>query len=115
MRRKKRRATIIATGLHRRSRAKSPILKNHPKLILLTAVLICGLVLGAMTVRNPNDQLADALRTVIENEIQTGAGQPISWAAIYRPCPRTISPERVLTVTGARQPWARMTFASSSI
>ena len=77
MRRKKRRATIIATGLHRRSRAKSPILKNHPKLILLTAVLICGLVLGAMTVRNPNEQLADALRTVIENEIQTGAGQPI--------------------------------------
>ena len=77
MRRKKRRATIIATGLHRRSRAKSPILKNHPKLILLTAVLICGLVLGAMTVRNPNEQLADALRTVIENEIQAGAGQPI--------------------------------------
>lgn len=77
MKRRKRRATIIATGLHRRSRAKPPILKNHPKLILLTAVLICGLFLGAVAVRNPNEQLAEALRTVLENEIRTGAGQPI--------------------------------------
>lgn len=66
MKRVKKHATIISTGI-RFPKGKSGVMKNNQKLIILTVLFICGLFLGAIAVKNTNDTLAERLRMLIEN------------------------------------------------
>ncbi len=70
MKRTKKRATIISTGIRlprARNAKKMNLLKNNQKLIMLTGIFICGLFLGALTIRNANTGLENSLKTLIEN------------------------------------------------
>lgn len=66
MKRVKKHATIISTGI-RFPKGKSGVMKNNQKLIILTVIFICGLFLGAIAVKNTSDTLADRLQILIEN------------------------------------------------
>lgn len=66
MKRVKKHATIISTGI-RFPKGKSGVMKNNQKLIILTVMFICGLFLGAIAVKNTSDTLAERLQILIEN------------------------------------------------
>ncbi len=66
MRRRKRHATIIATRLHKK-RSYDGVLKQNQKLVILTVLLICGLILGALADKKAAGTSADPLRDIVEN------------------------------------------------
>lgn len=76
MRRKKKRATIISTGIHfPRTTVKSTVLHKNQKLIVLTIMLICGLFVGALTVKNTNTVFGETLQSLVENYCVVRNGQ----------------------------------------
>lgn len=66
MRRRKRHATIIATRLHKK-RSYDGVLKQNQKLVILTVLLICGLILGALADKKATGTSAEPLRDIVEN------------------------------------------------
>lgn len=66
MRRRKRHATIIATRLHKK-RSYDGVLKQNQKLVILTVLLICGLILGALADKKSTGTSAEPLRDIVEN------------------------------------------------
>lgn len=66
MRRRKRHATIIATRLHKK-RSYDGVLKQNQKLVILTVLLICGLILGALADKKATGTSAEPLRNIVEN------------------------------------------------
>lgn len=51
MKRRKAGATIIATGIRKKRHTSPSVFKNNQKLILLTTVFICGVLLGILFVK----------------------------------------------------------------
>lgn len=66
MRRMKKRATIISTGF-RFPKTGGGIVKQNRRLIFLTAIFICGLLLGAIAIKNKDAALTEELKSLIEN------------------------------------------------
>lgn len=66
MRRVKKRATIISTGF-RFPKNRVGVVKQNRRLIFLTAVFICGLLLGAMAMKNRDAALTEDLKLLVEN------------------------------------------------
>ena len=66
MRRRKRHATIIATRFHKK-KSSGGVLKQNQKLVILTVLLICGLILGALTDKKAVGTSAAPLREIVEN------------------------------------------------
>ena len=81
MKRNRRRAVILATGFPKKQR-RAGTLRKRPKLVLLTGVLICGLLLGAIALRSTDASLQELFRDVLENELQTAQGAPL-WKNCY--------------------------------
>lgn len=78
MKRIKKRATIISTGIRfPRTSAKSAILQNNQKLIMLTLIFICGLFVGALTVKNTNAVFGESLKSLVENYYTARNGQSV--------------------------------------
>lgn len=68
MRRMKKRATIISTGIRLpRTTAKPTVLHKNQKLVMLTLMLLCGLFVGALTVKNTNTIWRETLKSLVEN------------------------------------------------
>lgn len=69
MRRVKKRATIISTGFRfpRNARNGGGIVKNNRRLIFLTVIFICGLLLGSTAIKNKDAALTEELKSLIEN------------------------------------------------
>lgn len=74
MRRRKRHATIIATRFYKK-KSSGGVLKQNQKLVILTVLLICGLILGALTDKKAADTSAAPLREIIENYYQVKGEQ----------------------------------------
>lgn len=78
MRRTKKRATIISTGIRfPRNGAKSAVLHNNQKLIMLTSLFICGLLAGALTVKKTDTALGESLKVLVENYAAARIGQSV--------------------------------------
>ncbi|MEZ3497517.1 MAG: stage II sporulation protein M [Lachnospiraceae bacterium] len=78
MKRIKKRATIISTGIRfPRTPSKSAVLRNNQKLIMLTLIFICGLFVGALTVKNTNAVLGASLKSLLENYYTARSGQSV--------------------------------------
>lgn len=78
MQRTKKRATIISTGIRfAKKREKSSVLRNHQKLIMLTLVFICGLFVGAVTVKNTGTVFGDSLKSLVENYYTARGAQSV--------------------------------------
>lgn len=82
MKRNRRRAVILATGFPKKQR-RAGTLRKRPKLVLLTGVLICGLLLGAIALRSTDASLQELFRDVLENELQTAQGAPLWKNFVY--------------------------------
>lgn len=67
MKRRKTRATIIATGIRTKRHIKSDILKNNHKLILLTTMFICGVLFGILFVKYASSVTFTALQNLADN------------------------------------------------
>ena len=74
MRRRKRHATIIATRFYKK-KSSGGVLKQNQKLVILTVLLICGLILGALTDKKAAGTSAAPLREIIENYYQVKGEQ----------------------------------------
>ncbi len=74
MRRRKRHATIIATRFYKK-KSSGGVLKQNQKLVILTVLLICGLILGALTNKKAVGTSAAPLREIIENYYQVKGEQ----------------------------------------
>ncbi len=78
MKRIKKRATIISTGIRfPRKPTKSAVLHKNQKLIMLTMIFICGLFVGALTVKKINNDLGESLKALIENYYIARCGQSV--------------------------------------
>lgn len=79
MRRTKKRATIISTGIRfpRNGRTKSAVIHNNQKLILLTVLFIGGLFAGALTVKNSDTALGESVKALIENYSAVRLGESV--------------------------------------
>lgn len=78
MRRTKKRATIISTGIRfPRNTVKSTVLHNNQKLIMLTLLFICGLFVGALTIKNSQTVLGESLKSLVGNYYAVRTGQPV--------------------------------------
>lgn len=75
MKRRKRRATIISTGLRKKNHRGA--FRNNQKLIILTFLFICGLFLGVLTFRNIQTDSTGTLKDIIENYCRISSTQSI--------------------------------------
>lgn len=76
MGRKRRRARIISTGL-RTGPKRTGVLQKRPKLMLLTGVMLCGLLLGALALRYADASQQTILSSIFDNELHSDAAEPI--------------------------------------
>lgn len=84
MRRVKKRATIISTGF-RFPKGNSGIVKNNRRLIFLTVIFICGLLLGASAIKNKDAALTEDLKSLIESfcRVRTQSSLPVNFFSIF--------------------------------
>ncbi|MGN0571629.1 MAG: stage II sporulation protein M [Candidatus Fimenecus sp.] len=77
MKRRKTHATIITTGIRKKHSVNSSILKKNQKLILLTTVFICGVLLGILFVKYAGNSTFVTLQNLIEVHFKQSEAQSV--------------------------------------
>lgn len=70
MQRRKTHATIIATSIRKKGNRKTSILQSNQKLLFLTVLLICGVLLGILFVKYTDTTTFTALKNLLATHFQ---------------------------------------------
>lgn len=77
MKRRKTHATIIATGIRKKRKMNANAIKKNQKLILLTTVLICGVLLGVLFVKYANNATYLSLQNLAKAHFKQSEAQSV--------------------------------------
>ncbi|MGN0520148.1 MAG: stage II sporulation protein M [Candidatus Fimenecus sp.] len=77
MNRRKTHATIIATGIRKKNRFGPNTFKKNQKLILLTTMFICGVLLGILFVKFANNTTTITLQNLVDAHFKQSEAQSV--------------------------------------
>lgn len=77
MKRRKTGATIIATGIRRKKRVSKGIFKSNQKLILLTTLFVCGMLLGVLFVKHASTETYSMLQNLVDTHFKETEAQSV--------------------------------------
>ncbi len=77
MKRRKTRATIIATGIRKKKRVNPSMLRSNQKLILLTTLFVCGMLLGILFVKHTSAEMVSMLQNLVDTHFKEAEAQSV--------------------------------------